>query len=243
MADLSHYHRKLKCLDLDAIQVQGDYNSPRARQLVFLFERCDPETFTQGECQSDEAITDWIRRKFVIIYFNQMRFNTLEYAENGKISREAKLVYIPINSQLREEIVYQVQLTNLQLQDEYYQFSHLTEDETTIFNHFRTVGRPYEFKDRMHVQVTFEFDLTLYRIDRDVYSLLDLIGDLGGLAEGLFIILAIILGLLTFNDFDHFLIEHLYGKYDEQKVLVPLTDDDTRLCRQKCFSFLPQSRN
>ena len=168
-----------------------------------------------------------------------MRFNTLEYSENEKISRESKLVYIPINSQLREEIVYQVQLTSLQLQDDYYQFSHLTEDETTIFSHFRTVGRPYEFKDRTHVQVTFEFDLTLYRIDRDVYSQLDLIGDLGGLAEGLFIILSIILSLLTFNDFDHFLIEHLYGKHDEDKELVPLTDDNTRLCRQKCFSLLP----
>ena len=131
----------------------------------------------------------------------------------------------------------------MQLQDEYYQFSQLTEDETTIFSHTRTVGRPYEFKDRTHMQVTFEFDLTLYRIDRDVYSILDLIGDLGGLAEGLFIILAIILGLLTFNDFDHFLIEHLYGKHDERKKLVPLKDDDTRFCRQKCLSFLPKGKD
>ena len=93
------------------------------------------------------------------------------------------------------------------------------------------------------MQVTFEFDLTLYRIDRDVYSILDLIGDLGGLAEGLFIILAIILGLLTFNDFDHFLIEHLYGKHDEHKKLVPLKDDNTRFCRQKCLSFFPKGKN
>ena len=93
------------------------------------------------------------------------------------------------------------------------------------------------------MQVTFEFDLTLYRIDREVYSLFDLIGDLGGLAEGLFIILAIILGSLTFNNFDHFLIEHLYGKHDENKKLVPLKNDNTRLCRQKCFSCLAKGKN
>ena len=47
----------------------------------------------------------------------------------------------------------------------------------------------------MQMQVTFEFDLTLYRIDRDVYSLLDWVGDVGGLNEGLFIIFKVILAL------------------------------------------------
>ena len=56
----------------------------------------------------------------MIIHSNQMRFNTLEYSNNDKVSRESRLEYIPMNSQLREEIVYQVQLTQLQLQDEYY---------------------------------------------------------------------------------------------------------------------------
>ena len=49
-----------------------------------------------------------------------MRFNTREYSSNDKISRESKLEYIPMNSQLREEIVYRVQLTQLQLQDKFY---------------------------------------------------------------------------------------------------------------------------
>ena len=91
------------------------------------------------------------------------------------------------------------------------------------------------------MQVTFEFDLTLYRIDRDVYSMLDLIGDLGGLAEGLTIILAIILSFATFNNFDHFLIEYLYGKHDESQKIVPLRDNKTRLCRQKCNGCLPKA--
>ena len=37
------------------------------------------------------------------------------------------------------------------------------------------------------MQVTIEFDLTLYQIDRDVYSILDLVGDLGGLHQGVFL--------------------------------------------------------
>ena len=61
--------------------------------------------------------------------------------------------------------------------------------------------RPYEFPDFNHTQITFEFDLNLYRIDRDVYSILDLIGDVGGLNEGLAILLGLTLGFLNFQKF------------------------------------------
>ena len=64
----------------------------------------------------------------------------------------------------------------------------------------------------MHLQVTYEFDLNLYRIDRDVYSVLDWIGDVGGLNEGLVILFSMLIGLANFNSFDHYLIEGLYKK-------------------------------
>ena len=105
MHDLSKYYRKLKCLDADKVQIQGDYNSPQARHLVLLFEKCDPEKFTEGKCKSDEAIIEWLRRKFVIIHSNQMRFNSRDYNSLDKISREAKFEYFPVNTILREEIV------------------------------------------------------------------------------------------------------------------------------------------
>ena len=71
----------------------------------------------------------------------------------------------------------------------------MTEDDRTIFMNRHLFSRPYEFPDRVHMQITFEFDLTLYRVDRDVYSILDWVGDLGGLSEGLIIMLTIVLGL------------------------------------------------
>ena len=56
------------------------------------------------------------------------------------------------------------------------------------------------------MSVTFEFDLTLYRVDRDVYSILDWIGDVGGLNEGLFLLFKMILGFCQFKDLQHLLI-------------------------------------
>lgn len=99
------------------------------------------------------------------------------------------------------------------------------------------------------MQVTYEFDLTLYKIDRDVYSVLDWVGDVGGLNEGLFIFFKVILSLFQYRALEHFLIEHLYlkdagpgggtgGKDTSQDL--SLRAAKTRLCRQKCLECLPR---
>ena len=64
----------------------------------------------------------------------------------------------------------------------------------------------------MHLQVTFEFDLNLYRIDRGVYSILDWISDIGGLSDGLVLIMAALIPIINFHTFEHFLIERLFVK-------------------------------
>ena len=64
---------------------------------------------------------------------------------------ESVISWIPISSQIREELVYKVQLTDLELQDSYYQFAMLTEDEVQIFGNKYLYSRPYEFPDNVHL--------------------------------------------------------------------------------------------
>ena len=63
--------------------------------------------------------------------------------------------------------------------------------------------RPYEFSDRVHCQVTFELDRHLYQIDRTVYNILDLIGNVGGLVSGLTLMFTFLIGVMNFNKFEH----------------------------------------
>lgn len=61
--DLKYYRKKFWCFDYEKIEetgyqpqrleVQGDYNSEKARSLKIMFEKCDPETSTVT-CKSDE---------------------------------------------------------------------------------------------------------------------------------------------------------------------------------------------
>ena len=46
------------------------------------------------------------------------------------------------------------------------------------------------------MQVTFELDLDLHRVDRSVYSVLDWIGDIGGLEQGLMICFGMVLAFI-----------------------------------------------
>ena len=192
--DLNQYHKKLKCLVSDNIELQGDFNSPRTRTFVLLFERCNNSTFG-GVCKSDVEISKWLQRKFILINTNRMRFSTREFEPETKLIKESSLIWVPISSQLREEVVYRVYLQDLFLQDSYFQFSDVTEDEQRMFSQAYSLSRPYEFPDDVHLSVSFEFDLTLYRVDRDVYSILDWVGDVGGLNEGLYLILSVILAI------------------------------------------------
>ena len=82
--DVAFYFRKLKCLDVDKVEIQGDYNSPRTRSLAIIFEKCDNSTFT-GTCQSEETINAWLARKFILINMNQMSFANRDYDENTKV--------------------------------------------------------------------------------------------------------------------------------------------------------------
>ena len=90
------------------------------------------------------------------------------------------------------------------------QLGPITEHEGLIFGIKPNTVRPYEYPDNVHFALAFEFDLNLYRIDREAYNLLDWLGDIGGLKEALMIILGFIFGLFNYNTFENYLTSLLY---------------------------------
>ena len=58
-------------------------------------------------CESEENIIKWLKRKFVMLVFNEIRFELDGFGQN--VSHKAsKLIYLPINSQVREIVPYYV---------------------------------------------------------------------------------------------------------------------------------------
>lgn len=120
---------------------------------------------------------------------------------------ESRTNWIPITSELREEVVFKVSVTTLELQDSIWQWGVWTNVEIpNVFKMSEIGKRPYEFPDNVHVSVAIELQSDLTVLNRQVYSVLDWLGDIGGLSEALFFIGATVLMLFTFGSLEIMLV-------------------------------------
>ena len=130
-------------------------------------------------------------------------------------------------------------MTNLQLQDVLHlQLGPITEIEGSIFGVKSNTRRPYEFLDDVHTVVSYEFDLNMYRIDREAYNTLDWLGDLGGLKEALMLVLGAIITAFNYNALENYMVAQLYRgetKKDKssRKTATRTIDDEEDLYLQK----------
>ena len=89
------------------------------------------------------------------------------------------------------------------------------QEEIDIFSVKYGGDRPYEFKDLVHYTVSYEMNLDLHTIDREVYHALDLVGDTGGVFEGLYVIFAGLLSIFTYKHYDTYMVAQLFQTKDE----------------------------
>ena len=66
------------------------------------------------ECKSEREIRDWLKRKYILLIYNQIRFDTESFFEDAKV-KESKLLYVPMNSQIRQIVPLKVQKMSLEL--------------------------------------------------------------------------------------------------------------------------------
>lgn len=101
------------------MKIYGDYNSDKARILQMQLQLChDGGFFAENkiECKSGAEITEFLRNKFFIMLYNQKRFDTGSFGDES-VKKEAKLLWLPINTQMRQTIPYKVSKSHLALQD------------------------------------------------------------------------------------------------------------------------------
>ena len=77
--------------------------------------------------------------------------------------------------------------------------------------------------------MTFELDQNFVVTDRQVYSVLDWLGDIGGLVESLFFIGGIVLMVFNYTYFDFLITSHLFKvrSKDESNKKKPLSNDNS----------------
>ena len=69
---------------------------------------------------------------------------------------------------------------------------------------------PYEKFDSTWISVTIERSLNILQYERSVYTLLELISDVGGFTSALLVMLALTAQIWNFNNLDNFMVSRLF---------------------------------
>ena len=131
-----------------------------------------------------------------------------------------------INTQAQQTLPFMVSTTQLILQDEFLNLDDLTElNDASVFRLDSMPVRSYEKDYDTVTDITFEMNVNQKVIARSGYTVLDFLGDVGGLNGLLTSTVALFFSFWHFNRFDNFMVQRLYRakpKSADSKAL-PLT--------------------
>ena len=154
---------------------------------------------------------DWLRGKFILIFHNQIRFDTQIYGK-GAVVKESRLIYYPVSSQVSEIFPLKVQKTDIELHD----FDLINLDKLTMYGNRDLFGlkqisnRSYEGLKSNWVSVTIEMSLNLNQVERNVFTMFDMLSDIGGLSGILMSVFAITASIWNYLAYDNHLVSHLF---------------------------------
>ena len=82
------------------------------------------------------------------------------------------------------------------------QLGNITAEDRRTFRAVQSYSRklhPFQFKDRFHQEIRYEVSYDTVTFERDVYSALDVLRDVGGLSSSLISLFTVIVLVLTYN--------------------------------------------
>ena len=93
------------------------------------------------------------------------------------------------------------------------------QERQDLFRVNRKETMPYEFSDNVWLSITFEMSLDLIEYEREVYTFLMMLSDIGGLAGALVTLLSLFMALWNFKAFDNYLVSKLYRVRREEDTI------------------------
>lgn len=111
---------------------------------------------------------------------------------------------------MRFEYSNTIEITQLDLSDRIMRIGNLDEDNYEIFRVVEGTERLYEFNDSVQLAITYELNRDLRIIRRHVYSILDYLGDLGGLSSSLFALFAVCIIVFQYKAAINYVSSRLY---------------------------------
>ena len=175
--DFRSYGPKLKCIK-DPFKLFGNFNSNAASNLMVVFEKCDPSERT---CKSEEAYVEWMKGKYILTLQNEVKFQSHVFDTKDRLISESSTQWYNLSSVLRLDYVNMVQRSELELSDVVYGIGGLF--TAAGLRGFVLEDRPSRFmiyERPVQNAITFEISRNRDIYHRNVYTILDLLSEVGG---------------------------------------------------------------
>ena len=190
-----------QCVDKEELHINGHLNSDNARTLSLKVRKCIDREF----CADAKTIQNYFAGTYIDLLQNQIRFDFREFGESS-IIKESVTRWIRLQTQIQVEVPFLISRTEVQLQDQFVNFDEITEmTDNGVFRMEQMTPRPSELVPETVMALTFEVNPDLAVITRNNYTALDLLSDVGGLAEVLFFIMSIVVSLANYGLLNNFL--------------------------------------
>jgi len=125
--------------------------------------------------------------------------------------KESRLTWIPVNDKDQETTPYKVSKTYLELQDESLNLDQVTLiNDEALFKVEVLPTRPYTKDFNAMMDVTIEMNSDLVVIQRNGYTIFDLMSDTGGVQSILFSSTALLIGFFNYQHFDTYMASKLF---------------------------------
>ena len=174
---MRQYHPKMHCFKDKKVQLSGNYDTAKAMTLAIVFEMCNPKE--RSTCKSETEIYEWIKGKYIITIENSWVFRSNKFNER-RMTAESNFHWFPLSSIMKVETSRMMTVGEIAFQDNLLQIGQMTQEDVSYFRLEKNVDRPFEMTEGLHFMIRYEMSMHKQVIERVVYGLLDLLGDIGG---------------------------------------------------------------
>ncbi|TNV85532.1 hypothetical protein FGO68_gene3405 [Halteria grandinella] len=201
---------RLMCFKRKNYSLQGDFYSNTFRYITIKLSKC------KVNCKNASEINSYLSGKtFSIAFINQyFDYNDFTIPIKSLIDDS---VFTLIESDKIKRLNFYVMKSYIQLQDEYFQLGQSVTDNFANVVNLRPYDDSNESDDGTVVQIFIRYDSRYDYYERRVYSMLELLGDIGGLQQSLYIIGLIMCQFFTYRIFLSSVLKQIYQvKHDKR---------------------------
>ena len=204
---------KMLCVkDKASFSLQGDFYSTEFRYLEVKLFKCNSQA-TKVTCKNSTQIDSYFNSKTFSFAFVNTYLDFLSYDKPVRQFLDDSL-FFHIESQREKKANFYVMKAEIQLEDDLIQLGQGANDIFPSVENIRTYDDSVD-ADASIISIFIRYDQQFYIYNRQVYSIMQMLGDVGGFQQALCTLALIILSYFTRRLFVSQLFKELYQvKFD-----------------------------